>query len=145
MSFTRRQFLEGGAALVGVSIGGATLQGCGAKEPVKPSARAGEGGSIILTGIPALAPNVGHSFAFPNGEPGLVFQGKDGQSSALSAKCTHAGCAVEWDGRAKIPLRCPCHESQFDLDGKVLSGPAKAPLQRYTVSLSGEEITLKPV
>lgn len=145
MSFTRRQFLEGSAALVGVSLGGATLAGCGAKEAAKPTARAGADGSIILTGIPALAPSEGHAFTFPGGEPGLIFQGKDGQSGALSAKCTHAGCAVEWDGRSKIPLRCPCHESQFDLDGKVLSGPAKAPLKRYAVSLSGEEITLKPL
>ncbi len=137
--FTRRQFLEGSAALLGVS-----LAGCGAK-PATPAASAGSDGSIVLTGLTAPAKGEGHVFTFPGGEPGLVFQSNDGKTGAVSAKCTHAGCTVEWDGRAKIPLRCPCHESQFALDGQVLSGPAKAPLQHYSVSASGDSLTLRPL
>lgn len=144
MDFTRRRFIEGTAALVGVS-----LAGCGAKNGAeagnKTAARAGAGGAIILTGMAPLQAGVGQQFKFPDGEPGLLFQSQSGENSALSAKCTHAGCAVEWDGRAKIPLRCPCHESQFALDGRVLSGPAKAPLKRYSVALKGEEVTLTPL
>jgi len=132
--------LEGSAAIVGVS-----LAGCGAQPAVGPSAKAGTNGTIVLTGIGDLQAGAGRAFNFPNGEPGLIFKAKDGTSGALSAKCTHAGCTVEWDGRAKIPLRCPCHESQFAVDGKVLSGPAKAPLKRYAVSVSGAEITLTPL
>jgi cytochrome b6-f complex iron-sulfur subunit len=139
-SLTRRQFLEGSAAILGVS-----LAGCGAQPASGPSARAGEGGAIILTGVPTLEPGAGQIFIFPGGEPGLIFKAKDGTSGAVSAKCTHAGCTVEWDGRAKIPLRCPCHESHFALDGQVLSGPAKAPLKHYAVSVTGEEITLRPL
>lgn len=139
-SFTRRRFLEGSAAIVGVA-----LTGCGAKPAAGPSVSAGADGSFVLTGLGNLEVGAGHAFNFPDGEPGLVFKAKDGTTGALSAKCTHAGCAVEWDGRAQIPLRCPCHESQFALDGKVLGGPAKAPLKRYGVSISGDEITLKPL
>lgn len=139
-SFTRRQFLEGSAAILGVS-----LAGCGAKSATAPGAMASQNGSFVLTNLATLEAGAGQAFTFPDGEPGLIFKTLDGKSGAVSAKCTHAGCTVEWDGRAKIPLRCPCHESQFDLNGQVVSGPAKAPLKHYAVSENGGELTLKPL
>jgi Rieske Fe-S protein len=46
---------------------------------------------------------------------------------ALSARCTHLGCAVVVaDDNAS--LACPCHGSRYGLDGTVLQGPATAPL-----------------
>ena len=45
---------------------------------------------------------------------------------AFSAICTHAGCDIWlWQGEGKT-LKCPCHESEFDLkDGaRVITGPA---------------------
>ena len=52
----------------------------------------------------------------------------DGITRALSARCTHLGCTVTVaeDGRSLI---CPCHGSEYDLDGTVRRGPAKHPLQ----------------
>lgn len=53
---------------------------------------------------------------------------------ALVAQCTHLGCRPRWfpeDARFK----CPCHGSNFDLAGKVLSGPAPKPLRRAMISL----------
>lgn len=62
---------------------------------------------------------------------------------ALSNRCGHLGCSVvEWDqaGRRFI---CPCHHSQFDPYGKVVSGPAVAPLRPVKVFLdSGGRITV---
>ena len=37
--------------------------------------------------------------------------------------CTHLGCQVAWDKQKKQYV-CPCHNSVFAPDGKVLSGPA---------------------
>lgn len=45
--------------------------------------------------------------------------------SALSLTCTHLGCTVEQN---KDEFVCPCHGSHFDLNGKLLHGPAAEPL-----------------
>lgn len=45
----------------------------------------------------------------------------------LSAACPHQGCNVEWDASARSFV-CPCHDSHFDANGKVLTGPARSDL-----------------
>lgn len=60
--------------------------------------------------------------------------------SACSAVCTHKGCTVDYDAGAK-QLACPCHGARFDLDGKVLQGPAKRNLKSYNARVA---LGLKP-
>ncbi len=36
-------------------------------------------------------------------------------------------------------LHCPCHLSNFDMEGHVLNGPATIPLQRYKVRVEGDD------
>jgi cytochrome b6-f complex iron-sulfur subunit len=53
---------------------------------------------------------------------------------ALSAVCTHLGCVTRYrPGQPRIV--CPCHGSSFDLEGRVMSGPAPAGLRRLELSL----------
>lgn len=42
--------------------------------------------------------------------------------TVLSSHCTHLGCKINniENGR----LACPCHGSEYDLEGNVLKGPA---------------------
>ncbi len=47
----------------------------------------------------------------------------DGSLHAFSANCPHLGCGYRWIAERKR-FECPCHGSIFDLDGKVLAGPA---------------------
>ncbi len=54
----------------------------------------------------------------------------NGQVIAFAPQCTHLGCAYHWDDSKKQFL-CPCHTSVFSIDGKVISGPAPRPLDRY--------------
>ena len=63
----------------------------------------------------------------------VVQQGE--RAWALSARCTHLGCAVvvAEDGQT---LSCPCHGSRYTLDGQVLRGPATDPLPRLSHTLA---------
>jgi Rieske Fe-S protein len=67
----------------------------------------------------------------------IVFEDGSQQIHALSAKCTHEGCTVQYvPGEAVV--WCACHNGRFDLDGRVLSGPPPRPLPRYVVKREGE-------
>ena len=62
----------------------------------------------------------------------LVLMKDDGAGFyALSLICTHLGCTVTVTEDA---LSCPCHGSRFDRQGKVLSGPAGAPLVKLKLA-----------
>jgi cytochrome b6-f complex iron-sulfur subunit len=51
---------------------------------------------------------------------------------ALYKVCTHLGCLYNWrDLESKFV--CPCHGSQFELDGDFIQGPAPRSLDRFVV------------
>ena len=61
---------------------------------------------------------------------------------AVNPTCTHQGCRVAWR-KARQQFACPCHGSRFGSDGRVLGGPAPAPLKRWPVKVEGETIFVK--
>lgn len=52
--------------------------------------------------------------------------------TALSGRCTHQGCHVQWRQDASAFV-CPCHGGRYDAQGKVLQGPPPAPLAPFPV------------
>src|SRR5574340_415472 len=54
----------------------------------------------------------------------------------LSNVCTHLGCPIHWDDKAKEFL-CPCHGGVFSSEGKVLKGPPPKPLIRMAHKIEG--------
>lgn len=62
-----------------------------------------------------------------------VYRDPEGALHALSAKCSHLGCAVHWNS-AETSWDCPCHASRFDVEGKVLHGPAPTPLEKIDLA-----------
>ena len=70
-----------------------------------------------------------------------VVKGADNQITAFGPQCTHLGCAYHFDD-AKDQFLCPCHNSIFSVDGKVVSGPAPRPLDRYETKLNGNKLLL---
>jgi menaquinol-cytochrome c reductase iron-sulfur subunit len=67
---------------------------------------------------------------------------KDDQNVvAYAPQCTHLGCAYHWDEKANNFL-CPCHTSTFGIDGKVLTGPAPRPLDRYVTRIDQGKILI---
>jgi len=61
----------------------------------------------------------------------------DDQYFAVLTKCTHKGCEVR---PAANVLRCPCHGSEYDFEGKVLEGPAEERLRQFQVETDDEKI-----
>jgi menaquinol-cytochrome c reductase iron-sulfur subunit len=68
---------------------------------------------------------------------------KGGSVTAYAPTCTHLGCAYHWEGEAKSFL-CPCHDSMFDMSGKVLSGPAPRPLDRLVIAIENGKVLVDP-
>ena len=66
-----------------------------------------------------------------DGAPILVVRDAARRFHALSMQCTHEGCPVRPPVHGVIT--CPCHGSQYDLEGRVRRGPAQLPLARYAV------------
>lgn len=62
-----------------------------------------------------------------------VHRSEDGALQAVSAACTHLGCAVQWNPGSRC-WDCPCHGSRFAADGAVLQGPARRPLPGATLT-----------
>jgi cytochrome b6-f complex iron-sulfur subunit len=61
---------------------------------------------------------------------------------AVNPKCTHQGCDVKWMAGEK-KYECPCHDSDFAADGKVLKGPATKPLATYPAKIVGTQVLVK--
>jgi menaquinol-cytochrome c reductase iron-sulfur subunit len=70
-----------------------------------------------------------------------VVKSPDDQVVAFGPQCTHLGCAYHWD-EAKNEFLCPCHTSLFSIGGKVLSGPAPRPLDRYETKIEGSKLLI---
>jgi menaquinol-cytochrome c reductase iron-sulfur subunit len=55
---------------------------------------------------------------------GAVFLARrEGRVVALSTLCPHLGCGIDYHADARR-FACPCHESFFELDGRVAAGPS---------------------
>lgn len=64
-----------------------------------------------------------------------------GEFRAFAITCPHLGCSYAFDD-GKKHFVCPCHGSEFALDGSVLHGPATSPLSHLTwrPTPAGDEI-----
>ncbi len=72
--------------------------------------------------------------------PVFVRRVTGGAPVALSTRCMHRGCEVE---PATDRLVCPCHGSEYDLQGAVLRGPTTLPLRRYTAREDRDAIVIE--
>lgn len=69
-------------------------------------------------------------------------RGSDGRPFALSANCSHMGCAVRWE-QEQEHFACPCHKGYFDPEGVVLSGPPPSALERLECWIEEGDVFVK--
>ena len=136
MELSRREFIVGTAACAGALCAGCVVLN---KAPTFDADAEGrfdipealsEPGSQIKVRLPKVD------------EPVLVWRVPGGYG-ALSVVCTHRGCEVSYNGREET-LDCPCHGSRFKNDGSVMTGPAKRPLKRFRMEITGSSMRITP-
>jgi cytochrome b6-f complex iron-sulfur subunit len=138
---TRREFIRKSA--IGIVIGGTVLSSLDftalAKNTKKGSyKRIGDDVVINLkdTKNSDLAKVGGAVFL---DDEDMLVRVSQTQFVALSLICKHKGCTVELTGNKFV---CPCHGSEYALDGKVTEGPSKKNLDTYDVVYDPEKETV---
>jgi nucleotide-binding universal stress UspA family protein/nitrite reductase/ring-hydroxylating ferredoxin subunit len=67
-----------------------------------------------------------------DGNKVAVYIDVDGTVHALSPRCAHMGCTVDWNDGDKT-WDCPCHGSRYRFDGEVVHGPATRGLDPHSL------------
>lgn len=152
---TRRQFCRQCSAGLAALGGTAILGACGGGSPTSGSGGGGFGGSSLprISGsgagggiqvtVDASSPLASTgALALVTSSLGSVLVARTGSDTftALSATCTHQGCAIT--GFSGASFVCPCHGSQFDANGRVLNGPATRSLQQFNTQFANGVLTI---
>jgi len=67
-------------------------------------------------------------------EPVLLVRVADDDYRAFSAVCTHLDCIVEYQ-KGNRRIFCNCHNGEYDLHGRHVSGPPPRALEEFNVDL----------
>lgn len=127
---TRREFVRGAARLLaGGAATAVVVPLAGACDPSDPTSSWTFRASVDVSMLTADGQATVSGVLGVDGAPILVTRTTKGAYSAVSSRCTHEGCPVNPPVNGVIT--CPCHGSQYALDGKVLRGPTIYPLTRY--------------
>jgi cytochrome b6-f complex iron-sulfur subunit len=71
----------------------------------------------------------------------VVYAGMEKGIVVLYQKCVHLGCRVPWCDTSQW-FECPCHGSKYSRVGEKKGGPAPRGLDRFAVSISGQDVTI---
>ena len=138
---SRRTFLkDSGMVLLGAGMAASTI-GCAALTTFETTPQ--DGRVTVDTATFKELAVVGGAIQVSvsrGGDPVLLIRTGPNGFQALSPICTHLGCQVR---KTRYALRCPCHGSVYDFDGRVTEGPAKESLTVYPVELSGTTVTIR--
>jgi cytochrome b6-f complex iron-sulfur subunit len=99
--------------------------------------------TLALSEFPQLSMVGGSVTGQPVGvrDPIIVVRTDATTVVALNASCTHRGCTVDYTP-ARERFDCPCHGSAFQIDGKVITGPAELPLPAYSATLTADSVVV---
>jgi cytochrome b6-f complex iron-sulfur subunit len=147
---SRRDFLEKtGAALVIGTLGLSFFTSCASSEEADPASLANpsQSSGITITGniiridlsLQTLLGSPGGWLLIENAR--TLVANVNNTYTALTSVCTHSNCSTNW-AFSNNRFTCNCHGSVFDPSGRVLNGPATAPLQQFNTNLTGLVLTV---
>lgn len=137
----RKDFIKQAFAFCGLAlVPAAVIESCSKQNNAYPGP-ANVNFTLDLTNTANAALNNVGGFLLSNGV--IVIRYSATVFDALSATCTHQGCTVGYDAVGS-KVSCPCHGGMYDPNsGSVLSGPPPSALTKYTVTRSGNILTVK--
>ena len=100
------------------------------------------GGTVVVqigAGSP-LATVGGAAILFSSGGSFLVSRTGQDTFAAVTAMCTHEACTIT--GFENSNYVCPCHGSRFTTGGRVVMGPATAPLRTFSTQFTNNVLTI---
>lgn len=120
---------------------------CATRQPADPGAWGVEAGRVMLDldRLPELADQDRSIRLEKGGLPDriLVVHGNDGRYHAFRNRCRHAGRRLDpVPGTARVQC-CSIGRSTYDYTGKVISGPAKVPLDTLPVHREGNRLFIE--
>ncbi len=164
MKISRRSFVEtifkAVAAIPILSLVVTFLQSCGNSNPSSPSnsttpsvptsssfqtihTTANNGKITLSIDSSSSLANVGGA-AYVDYQSGsiLVDRANNDSFNVLSSTCTHQGCTITNFDTSTKQFICPCHGSQFNLNGQVVVGPARTSLTAYQNTFSNNQLII---
>ncbi len=120
-----------------------SLRGICETKPLAPDQWTMEGGKAVIQ-KPDSIPRGGAAYLEGKGlqQPLLIVHTDDDQYLSFSNVCPHGKRKIDpVKGERKLRC-CSVNHSQFDYDGKPLSGPAKEPLKRQQVEISSGKLVV---
>lgn len=142
---TRREFcvhacLAGAATVIAGCGGAASSTDIGTALPVVSGNRANGQTTVVVDASSPLNSVGGMALVQASGATFLAARTSQDACTVLTATCTHQACTVSNDSAGVYT--CPCHGSQFDPTGRVVRGPAAAPLQQFPSALFNGVLTI---
>jgi cytochrome b6-f complex iron-sulfur subunit len=146
---TRREFCVRTCQAVSLLTLGAAFQACGGS-PTSPSSApalpsvsgtlVNRNLSITIDSSSPLAAVGGAATVQASTGTYLIARTSQSAFTALTAVCTHQGCAVT--GFANSLYVCPCHGSEFSTSGAVVQGPAASSLRQFPTTFANNVVTV---
>jgi len=146
---TRREFCVRTCQAVSLLTLGAVVPACGgsttspSSAPPLPSVSGTLVSRTLTITVDAASPltAVGGA-ATVTASTGTYLIARTAQSAftAVTAVCTHEGCAVT--GFANSRYVCPCHGSEFSTSGAVVQGPAPSALRQFPTTFANNVVTI---
>ncbi|MCC6866989.1 MAG: ubiquinol-cytochrome c reductase iron-sulfur subunit [Ignavibacteria bacterium] len=138
---SRRDFIKRSA--VGVIAGGAMFSTVNIEALTKTSAarkaiyrKSGDDIVVTLSENAALSKTGG---SVRVNDELMLIRKSETEFTAVKTICTHKGCDVELEGNKFV---CPCHGSEYTLDGTVTQGPAKDNLKTFETIFDSDKGTV---
>lgn len=108
---------------------------------VPPAQSGPDVSSVEVARVDELAPGSYVIFRFGR-IPAILIHLKDGSYRALSARCTHLDCTVQFKTDTE-QVWCACHNGLYDTEGRNISGPPPKPLEQFEVVVKEDKVFVR--